>query len=281
MDKFSIINGEIPYTGSFVAETNHATLTNESLVLAFLNNEFLLKDNALPTNKQLKKIGCVISKYVAFGKINKTPCFIADIKAPENLPEDYRFLGLRASYSILNQDELRAAIFGQQIDNWNRKTQFCGACGSKTTIGESKDWVKHCPQCGESFFPKISPAIIVAITHNGKLLMAKHNRLQGRYALLAGFVNPGESLEECLHREVFEEAGIKIKNVEYFGSQPWPFPDSLMAGYKAEYESGELIPEQGEIIDLKWFSPEEIEIWTDRSNIARRLLDDFMKNSGK
>src|SRR5512136_2294147 len=121
---------------------------------------------------------------------------------------------------------------------------------------------KQCPVCGLMSYPRLSPAIIIAVvreTPQGKrLLMARNHRFPaGRYSVVAGYVEPGESLEECAYREVCEEVGIGIKNLRYFGSQPWPFPSSLMVGFTAEYDGGEIRLEESEIADAGWFAPDE------------------------
>ncbi len=119
--------------------------------------------------------------------------------------------------------------------------------------------------------------MIVAVTNNDKILLAHHKRMRnGFFTVLAGFVNPGESLEECVRREVMEESGIEVKNIKYFGSQPWPFPDSLMIGFTADYDNGELIPDNDEITELKWFGAKEIPEWPDKTTIAWSLIENFI-----
>ena len=137
------------------------------------------------------------------------------------------------------------------------------------------------PACGLASYPRISPAAIVAIVrrdeHGERILLARNHRFPpGRYSVLAGFVEPGESLEMCAQREVFEEVGIRIKNVRYFGSQPWPFPNSLMLGFTAEYESGEIRLEESELADAQWFSVSNFPSLPPKMTIARKLIDWFV-----
>ncbi|MDA3894079.1 MAG: NAD(+) diphosphatase [Salinivirgaceae bacterium] len=276
---FSTINGENLYNGAFQANKKGPEPENESLIFAFSNADILLYDNHIPTYSHIRKTNTELTNIKYIGSINAKACYIAETDLNDNIIAPLSFIGLRQTYTHLKEDCLKAAIYGFHVLTWDRKTKFCGACGTNTEEPDSADWVKICPNCNESFFPKISPAIIVAITHKGKLLMARHKGpISHIYTILAGFVNPGESLEECIHREVFEEAGIKIKNTIYFGSQPWPFPDSLMVGFKAEYVSGELTPDNDEILDLKWFAPKEIPEWPNRSSISRALIDDFINS---
>lgn len=277
--KLDSINGQELYKGAFVSEKGNKKATENSVVFLFLDTSLLIIDNTIPTYDLLNKRSISNKNLIYFGYINEVECFAGELN--EQISNDIgEFVNLRQTYTILKTDFLKAAIFAYQIISWNKKTKFCGVCGNLNENSDSIDWVKTCPNCNETYYPKISPAIIVAIKKDNKLLMAHHKRMTNRvFSILAGFVSPGESLEECIHREVKEEAGIEIKNIEYYGSQPWPFPDSLMIGFKAEYKSGELKPDLTEITELKWFKPDEIPEWPDRSSIARVLIDDFISNS--
>lgn len=135
--------------------------------------------------------------------------------------------------------------------------QFCGKCGEKTVLADN-EIASHCNACGNRTYPTISPSIIVAVRKGREILLANHLRHKGTiYTTLAGFVEAGEPIEKTVHREVFEETGIKIKNIRYFGSQPWAFPNSLMIGFLADYESGEISLQEEEIYDAKWFDCDE------------------------
>ncbi len=144
---------------------------------------------------------------------------------------------------------------------------------------------KKCPNCGLTNYPRLSPAIIIAVvrpTEQGnRLLLARNHRFpSGRYSVIAGFVEPGESLEECAQREVREEVGIRIKNICYFGSQSWPFPNSLMVGFTAEYDSGTLVLEAAEIAEAQWFAADHLPLLPPKMSIARRLIDWFVEENG-
>lgn len=137
----------------------------------------------------------------------------------------------------------------------------------------------RCPNCNQMHYPRIAPAIIVAISKDDKLLMAKHSyHNTDRYTLIAGFVELGESIEETVKREVLEEVGIKVKNIQYMKSQCWPFPNSLMLGFKAEYESGEVKVDGDEILDAKWFSKDEIEMFPSDISISSWLINHFIES---
>ena len=146
--------------------------------------------------------------------------------------------------------------------DWRRTHKFCGKCGGKCGFDES-EWAMRCERCGELTYPIICPAIIVCVERDGKILMGHGvNFPPGRYSVLAGFVEPGENLEQCVEREVYEESKIRVKNIKYFGSQPWAFPRSLMLGFTAEWESGEIQADGKEVSDIGWFSPDALPEYT-------------------
>ncbi|MDG6881027.1 NADH pyrophosphatase [Phocoenobacter uteri] len=162
------------------------------------------------------------------------------------------FVNLR---SQLFQPEAHFYLLNKAVslNHFFTKNRFCGSCGSYFSKAND-EMALHCESCGSRVYPKISPSIIVAIRRDNQILLANHLRHKGTiYTNLAGFVETGESLEQAVEREVFEESGIKIKNIRYFGSQPWAFPDSLMLGFLADYESGEITLQEEEIFDANWF----------------------------
>jgi NAD+ diphosphatase len=138
---------------------------------------------------------------------------------------------------------------------------------------------KTCPACGLNSYPRLSPAVIVAVVKDDKLLLATSPRFRSSFwSVLAGFVEPGETLEDCVVREVEEEVGITVRNVRYFGSQPWPFPDSLMLGFTAEYAKGEIKTDGMEIVEADWFGADNLPNVPPSVSIARRLIDWFVEN---
>jgi NAD+ diphosphatase len=161
--------------------------------------------------------------------------------------------------------------------HWQATNRFCGKCGT-ATVDKPGECAKQCPQCGWAVYPSLSPAVIVAVVRDGALLLARESRFkEGLYSVLAGFVEPGETLEECVRREVREEVGIEVSNIRYFGSQSWPFPDSLMVAFTADYAGGEIDIDPGELIDAGWYRPGELPLVPSRASIARQLIDWFVK----
>jgi NAD+ diphosphatase len=207
-------------------------------------------------------------------------CFAAEVAEETTAPAGMAFEGLRGLYGRLPDDLLWLGGRAVQIIDWDRTHTFCGRCG---TLNEmlSHERAKKCPRCALITYPRISPAIIVRITRQGEhgpeILLARgpHHR-PGFYSVLAGYVEPGESLETAVHREIKEEVGIEVQNVRYFGSQPWPFPNSLMIAYTAEHAAGDLQLEEAEIEDAQWFTADNLPDVPPRLSISRHLIDDFV-----
>jgi NAD+ diphosphatase len=181
-------------------------------------------------------------------------------------------------------DELRWTIAGRavQLVEWLRTHKFCGRCATETQpAGPPNHRAMQCPKCGLLAFPRLAPAIIVLVTReeDGKALLGRNaNFPVAMYSCLAGFVEPGETMEDAVHREVREEVGIEVKDVRYWGSQPWPFPHSLMLGFRATYASGDIVLEDGEIADAQWHSPDDLPMIPPGMSIARKLIDDWIAN---
>jgi NAD+ diphosphatase len=189
----------------------------------------------------------------------------------------YTFKGLRAIAH--HEDDRLFALAGRaiQIVEWFKTHCFCGRCGVETVVHQ-RDRARVCPQCEMHFYPRLSPSVIVLVKRGPELLLARNaNWPDGFYSTLAGFVEPGESVEDTLHREVYEEVGIRIKNIRYMGSQPWAFPNSLMIGYHADYESGDLLLQEDEIADARWFHYKALPKLPGKIAISRWLIDAYLK----
>jgi NAD+ diphosphatase len=207
-------------------------------------------------------------------------CFSGMVADGVALPPGFAAHDLRSLFEHFDDFEIGLAGRAKQIAHWERDHQFCGRCGSATeaTTGER---ARRCPACGLSSYPRIAPAIIVAVTRQdtdgARILLARNHRFPaGRYSVVAGFVEAGETLEECVRREVAEETGVQVANIRYFGNQPWPFPNSLMIGFTAEYAGGELAFGDDEIADAQWFAPDALPLVPPKISIARKLIDDFV-----
>ncbi|MDD1728050.1 MAG: NAD(+) diphosphatase [Methanospirillum sp.] len=197
------------------------------------------------------------------------------------LPSAYQSLPLRTIAGSLSTDLLAILGRGVQLVRFDHITTFCGRCGTKNGM-KVDELAKQCPACGLLTFPRLSPAIIVRIVQEDRILLARSPHFpSGMYSVVAGFVEPGESLEAGVHREVFEEVGIRIRDLQYFGSQPWPFPDSLMIGFVARYLSGEIKCDGVEIEDAQWFSRDQLPELPGPLSIARSLIEDYLTSPDK
>ena len=211
------------------------------------------------------------------GEMHGIPCNTFSIYTPisgEEAPQR-QMLGLRASYDILPFGEYYKAGKGYEILNWDQNTRYCPACGVPTH--QISDIGKKCPECRQEFYPHISPAIIVRITKEDSILMVRAHNFRGTfYGLVAGFLEAGETLEECVHREVMEEVGLRIKNLKYFGSQPWPYPSGVMIGFTADYESGEIKLQDEELSAGAFFTKDNLPEIPRKLSLARKLIDDWL-----
>lgn len=253
-------NYEIDFSDTYTSDDAYYFIFND-------NRELHLINNTLPTS--LNEFEVDFKLYI--GKFKNKDTFVANVK------DSVKFHELFEVYNI-DHDLYLMAAKAVLVRDWYMSHRFCGRCGTQTQLDE-KDMMLKCPSCGQNHYPRIAPAIIVAIRNDDRLLMAKHSYHDGiRYALIAGFVEPGESIEEAVHREVFEEVGIRIKNLKYQKSQSWPFPNSLMLAFTAEYESGDIHVDGDEIVRAKWFKKEEIIRYDTDISISDWLVQDFIDN---
>ncbi len=233
---------------------------------------------SIPYFENIDNLDLDATSSIYLGRLDSYPCFAALQNGSGAYPENFSFEVLRPLFRNLDDELFWLAARAYHLVNWDQKSRYCGQCGKGTQLLKTEH-AKACPECGLVVYPKISPAIIVAITKGEKILLARGNRFTSKfYSILAGFVEPGENLEECVKREVLEEVGIRVDNIRYFGSQPWPFPDSLMLGFTAEYAGGELKPDPSEILTVDWFSADNLPEIPGPLSIARRLIDNFIEN---
>jgi NAD+ diphosphatase len=215
------------------------------------------------------------------GRLDDCHCYTVELAEATPPPEGMSFEGLRQVYDRMDENLFWVAGRALQIIDWDRTHQFCGRCGIRTKLHPTER-ARECPQCGRLHFPRLAPAIIVLVERGHEMLLARARRFPTvMYSTLAGFVEPGETLEEAVVREVKEESGITVKDIRYFGSQPWPFPHSLMIGFTAVYESGEITLGDEENIDAGWFSADNLPPLPGKMSIARRLIDWFLEKQGR
>ena len=233
----------------------------------------------LPMLRDLDELGLAPLRTQFVGWMDDAPCYAADIPADSRLSqENFAFKGLRELLFSLPEEFSRFAGRAAQVLDWDRTHQFCGQCGAPTEqlTGEL---AKRCPACGLTNYPRISPVAIVAVVRDRRILLARAPRFQNNmYSVIAGYAEAGETLEECARREVMEEVGIAVKNIRYFGSQPWSLSNSLMVGFTAEYAGGEICVDGVETIAADWFSAVNLPNIPDPYTISRKLIDWFVEH---
>lgn len=269
----------IPFISKYTAPSEVA---NDSLWFILKEHDILLiqKSNQwhLPNYEDLANIENLLLNKYYLGSLRGIDCFAADINEKMITLPFLQFKSLRQAYHDISEELFTISAKAKQIICWDKLFQYCTQCG-KPLIISTKERAKVCQDCQQIFYPTISPAVIMLIYKGNEMLLARSAHFtSAMYSTLAGFIEPGESAEEAVAREVFEEVGIHIHKIQYFASQPWPFPNSLMLGFYAEYHSGELKIDSNEIEDAKWFSFNNLPTLPSPASIARKLIDSFLDN---
>lgn len=213
------------------------------------------------------------------GALNGQHCFALFYNDEKDFqaPSEFEWVKLRSQLGKIDKELFNLAGRALQITKWYRDHQFCGVCGSATTEA-ANDRSCICSHCETRFYPRISPCVIGLVRRGDECLLARGIRHpEGMYSTLAGFIEPGESAEEAFAREVREEVGIEIRNIQYFASQPWPFPGQLMLAFTADYESGDLRPDGVEILDAKWFTVDQMPLSPPAYTISGWLIHHFLQ----
>jgi NAD+ diphosphatase len=250
-----------------------------SLGFAFLGNKLLVRVDrgqfCVPSLQEATSLLGNPQWTHFFGTWQGVNCYAILPPEANSVKAGYETRGLRELFGRMEEALVWVAGCAGQLVHWHRNHRFCGRCGVPTN-DHPQERAKLCPACGLMNHPRVTPAVIVAVVKGRQLLLAHAARFPAKfYSVLAGFVEPGETLEECVRREVLEETGVEIRNVRYFGSQSWPFPDSLMVAYTAEHAGGEIRVNPAEITDAGWFTAERLPEVPPPISIARRLIDWF------
>jgi NAD+ diphosphatase len=242
-------------------------------VFPFIGQQLLIGPDAeAPRPEVLQGLGPPLRAF-RFGNIAGQDCVLqvwpAELAIPEGLSTgDYRKL-----WGQWSPERLSALVRARQLATWVLHNRFCGACGQAMVLSR-KSIACECPVCGYQAYPRISPVAIGLVVKGDEILLARSPHFApGMYSALAGFVEAGETAEECLRRELQEESGVKVGNIRYFGSQSWPYPHSLMIGFIADYLAGELVAQEGEIEDLGWFRFDRLPALPHPGSLARRMID--------
>jgi NAD+ diphosphatase len=226
------------------------------------------------THEELGQFEGVHEHYM--GMLGGKECFAVEAAGPGTSG----FSNLRMNIQNIDRTLFNLAGRALQICDWYRSHQFCGRCGEATTESQS-DRSTVCAGCKLNFYPRLSPSIIVLVHKGDEVLLGRNHMFpEGLFSTLAGFVEPGESIEETVIREVKEEVGVNVSNLSYRGSQPWPFPNSLMLGFHAEYQSGDIVLQEDEIAEADWFACTELPLIPGKFAISRWLIDEYLSQRG-
>ena len=228
----------------------------------------------LPLQKNNNMLWFEPARTLYLGRLAGTACWAAEAPADASPPPPgLAWEGLRTLFSVLEDAHFALAGRAIQLLDWDRSHRFCGRCGTPTEA-KTEERVRACPACRLGVYPRLSPAVMALVRREGEILLGRSPHFPpGMYSALAGFVEPGETLEQCIEREVEEEVGVRVSRIRYFASQPWPFPNSLMIAFICDWQSGEIRPQAGEIEDAKWFKVLQLPKLPSKISIARRLID--------
>ena len=269
----------IPDT-SLGASLRRSTPGDDDFILLFSGRQALLSAGGMtpPRFGDLRGLIPPETSFLHAGTLEGKHCFVCDVPAlPAELPPEFQLTAARRILADASGGLPELLCRGRELLYWVRRHRFCGACRTELTPSDTDSGL-ICPACAARYYPEIAPAVITAILRNGpsgREILLGHNRKfeDGVYSLIAGFVEAGESAEHAVVREIGEETGIRVKELRYVSSQPWPFPNSLMLGFTAEYDSGEPVPDGTELTSLKWFPLTALPKIPDRGSIARAILD--------
>ena len=258
--------------------------TMPALWFAFQGAQILVMRDAqsasVPSAMDIGDFGVLPKRSQYLGILGEQHCFACELEEGSTPPEGMQWSGLRALFGSIDDSLFALAGRAFQIVDWDRSHQFCGRCGTPTVI-KNHERARECPSCGQVHYPRIAPAIMALVRRGREFLLARSPHFApGMYSALAGFVEPGETLEQTLVREVREEVGIEVANVRYFASQPWPFPHSLMIAFNADYAGGEITPQADEIEAADWFSIDRLpQVLPSKISISRRLIDAALQDA--
>lgn len=255
-------------------------------VLIFIEKKLLMSKSleklVIPErNEELEGIVDFNENFEYIGKYDGHDCYCKKISEIA-IPDNFTLIEIREITGLTGDPGLfLLAGNANHVLHWYNMNQFCGCCGNKT-ISKKEERAITCPNCGNTIYPRISPATITAVFCGDKILLA-HNRnfKNDLHSLIAGFVEPGETLEQCVEREIYEEVGLKVKNIKYFTSQPWPFPDSLMFAFTAEYESGEITVDDCEITHADWYTADNLPEIPSTDSVAGKMIRWYRENHRK
>ncbi len=253
----------------------------DSYCFVFMDGQLLsIVESGVPrpvSVDEFRWVDADVKAKIYLGTWRGTHCFAVEAESSSTPSAPYVVTDLHGWLGRVESSLFYLAGRAKQIVEWNRDHTFCGRCGSETG-NHATDCAKQCPKCGLVNYPRLSPSIIVLIRQGDEALLARNARWRhGMYSTIAGFVEPGESIEQTVHREVLEEVGLSVTNLRYMGSQPWPFPNSLMLGFHADYQSGDIVCNDEEIAEAQWFRYDDLPNRPGATAISGWLIDAFVE----
>jgi NAD+ diphosphatase len=257
-----------------------ARTTPEAWCFAFVEGQLLLVEQAeghgmAPQPWSLFEPHEPVRHYL--GQLDGIDCWAFALK---ELPPGFKRTPLRAAMMQFNEALMGVAGRAAQVLEWDRAHRYCGVCGTPTEL-QANERSRKCPACGHTAYPRLSPAMMVLVWRDGEVLLARSpHYVPGVYSALAGFVEAGESIEQCIHREVAEEVGVRVTDLRYYGSQSWPFPHSLMIAYTARWTDGDIVKQEGEIEDAQWYALDALPRIPPRFSISGHLIRDTVVAMG-
>jgi NAD+ diphosphatase len=250
------------------------TTSASSFWFVFQKGRLLVRRESadIPRAADLAQLGLMAKRNVFVGSLHGEPSFAVEIEGDNSAPDGFTWESLRALFMRYDDALIAAAGRASQLIDWDHNHQFCGRCGSPTFRREHEHG-RECPDCALVAYPRISPAMMALVKRSRQLLLARATHFpEGMFSALAGFVEAGESIEDTLIREVREEVGVEVCNLRYYGSQSWPFPNSLMIAFVCDYASGDIVPRAGEIAEVAWFDANALPKIPPRMSIAGKLI---------
>ena len=269
----------------FVVE-NTDTKQLEKIYLVVKGEDLLIdsvsQNLALIDNDQYKWSGMAVKTEHFIGYLDNNSLYALELENESLLIPETSLKPFRTLLGIIPDTYFGICSRSIQLVEWNRKNKYCGMCGSETSL-HLVEKAMFCKDCNNLIFPRISPCIIVLVTDNERLLLAHNKNFPTKiFSTLAGFIEVGETVEEAIKREIFEEVNIKVRNCQYFGSQSWPFPSQLMLGFHAEYHEGEIRPDGEEIDVAEWFHYKSLpQVPSGRISISGRLIESYVNKLTK
>jgi NAD+ diphosphatase len=251
----------------------------DPLLLAFRGPSLVHRDNGplVPTVAEAAAAGLVVNDVLPLGTVEGRAVAFASLPADTKLPDGYAASSLRRLMVTLEGSLVGAAALASQLAAFEETTRFCGGCGGPL-VRKAGERAKRCEKDDRDIYPQVAPCVIVLIHDGPRVVLARAPRLPaGMYSLVAGFVEPGETLEDCVRREVKEEVGLEVGELTYVASQPWPFPSQLMVGFFARYQGGDIVPDPSEIDEAAWFDVADLPPVPPPLSVARFLIDEYVR----